>query len=124
MVRRYSWSSKRNGRPSSRTLRTAHAASGSVLARVFGLASSLVRLVRYRPEDCLADAFTGFLIGHVLLHGIDETIDQPTDLGLRLGTDGLFGLARQRHALGQPLSLLGARQNTGNALHLARIDRP
>src|SRR3989304_3980366 len=108
MARRYSWPSKRNGKPSRRIRRTAQLASGSVSALVAAVASSTPLFIRYRFEDSPANPLPRLFIGNVLLHGVDERIDQVADLSLGLAADHLFGLPVRGQAPCKTLALLGS----------------
>src|SRR6267154_4858293 len=110
MARRYSWPAKLNGRPSRRMRLSAQAASGSVSDRVVGLASSVVRLVRYRFDDSPTDTISRLFILHILLDRFDEGVDEATDLGLRLRPHPFFGLAAHGKPLRETLALLRAFQ--------------
>src|SRR2546422_7417701 len=119
MPRRYSWPSKPKGRPSSRMRFSAQPASGSDSDLVLAVASSAALLLRYRSEDALPDAIPRPFIGHLLLHGIDEDIDQSAIFGLGLRPDGFFGLAAHGEALRETLALLCPLQDPGDSIHLS-----
>ena len=91
--------SKEKGIPSSRMFRIAHWARGSVKERVAGLASSFPLLARYRPLQSLPDPIPRLFIRNVLLHAVDEGIDQLPHLRFSLGPDRFLRLARERKTL-------------------------
>ena len=70
--------------------RSDHFASGSLNERVFGFANSVIRRLRYGPEDGKADALPRLFILNVLLNGLDEGVDEAPHFGLSLRSDRLL----------------------------------
>ena len=56
------------------------------------------------------------LVTDVFLDGVDEGIDEPSDLGLGLSPDLFFGLPGRRKPLGKSLAFLGPVHDSGDPL--------
>ena len=65
-----------------RILLCAHLARGSVRDLVAGVANSDTRLFRYRVEYGAANPVAAFLISDMLLHGVDEYVDETAYMGV------------------------------------------